>query len=58
MSFPEIQFAIFGETQLVQGLPAATGGRLAQLVEPSQYRIAPMNVTRTVHVIYLISPAK
>jgi hypothetical protein len=27
-------------------------------VEPSEYRLAPVKVSQTIHVIYLMSPAK
>jgi uncharacterized protein YggE len=55
VSFPSIQTRIFGAEEVY-------GQREAMLAQgvPSQpeYRLAPVTVTQTVHVIYLISPAK
>jgi uncharacterized protein len=54
--FPEIQTKIFGETERV----IVTGSNIptAQDRVPSEYRLAPVALSETVHVIYLISPAK
>jgi uncharacterized protein len=57
-SFPDIQSRIFGssttERVIVTGSYIPTGGNL----EPSEYRLAPVKVSQSIHVIYLISPAK
>jgi uncharacterized protein YggE len=53
--FPQILQGLFGEVERV----IVTGK--APLIEPesaSHYRLAPVTMTETVHVIYLISPAK
>jgi uncharacterized protein YggE len=54
--FPEIQSRMFGSTErvVVTGSYIPTGGNLA----PSQYRLAPITISQSVHVIYLISPVK
>ncbi|MEY2558261.1 MAG: uncharacterized protein QOE34_1686 [Verrucomicrobiota bacterium] len=58
VSFPDIQSRIFGssntERVIVTGSYIPTGGNL----EPSEYRLAPVKVSQSIHVIYLISPAK
>lgn len=51
VAFPEISSKIFGSSS--SGY-ATTARELAS----SQYRLAPVSVTQSVHVIYLISPAK
>ena len=52
VSFPEISPRIFGSRQF-DG-QAST----ARMISPAQYRLAPITVSQTVHVIYLITPAK
>jgi uncharacterized protein len=58
VSFPDIQSKIFGssntERVIVTGSYIPTGGNL----ERSEYRLAPVKVSQSIHVIYLISPAK
>ena len=57
VGFLEIESRIFGEGNITRlgvrlaeaGLPASTG---------AQYQVAPIKVSQSVHVIYLISPAK
>ncbi|CAN5433486.1 hypothetical protein BH20VER3_BH20VER3_09560 [soil metagenome] len=51
VSFPEISQRIFGSNQVV-------GAYTERQRVSSQYRLAPITVSRSVHVIYLISPAK
>jgi uncharacterized protein YggE len=54
--FPEIETRIFGETDRVivtaSNIPSAAEER------SSEYKLAPVTVRQSVHVIYLISPAK
>jgi uncharacterized protein YggE len=54
--FPEIQTKIFGETERVivtgSNIPTKPGEVAAE------YRLAPVSISQTVHVIYLISPIK
>jgi uncharacterized protein YggE len=54
--FPEIQSRMFASTErvIVTGSYIPTGGNLA----PSEYRIAPVTISQSIHVIYLISPTK
>jgi len=52
VTFPEIRQKIFGYTE-----QAAYSEGLRQL-PTSQYRLAPVAITQSVHVIYLISPVK
>jgi len=56
VAFPQIQTKIFGETERV----IVTGSNIptAEEVGPPQYRLAPVTVSQSVHVIYLISPVK
>jgi uncharacterized protein YggE len=54
VSFPEIRQRIFGYSERPS---AETESALRQL-PPSQYRLAPVAISQSVHVIYLISPAK
>lgn len=58
VSFPDIESKIFGssntERVIVTGSYIPTGGNL----EPSEYRLAPVKVSQSIHLIYLISPAK
>lgn len=57
VAFPEIRSRIFGqegtERVVVTGSYIPSGDMAA-----SQYRLAPVSVSQSVHVIYLISPAK
>jgi uncharacterized protein YggE len=57
VAFPEIRSRIFGqdstERVIVTGSYISTGDMAS-----SQYRLAPVSVSQSVHVIYLISPAK
>ena len=56
VAFPEIRSRIFGESTdrvVVTGSYISTGDMAS-----SQYRLAPVPVSQSVHVIYLISPAK
>ena len=55
VAFPEIQSRIFGGSGVL--LHAAAGGEMAR-ADPTQYRLAPITVSQSVHVIYLISPVK
>jgi uncharacterized protein YggE len=54
VAFPEIHQRIFARGDTTYGV------RSAGLEEPSQpeYRLAPISVTQSIHVIFLISPAK
>ena len=57
VSFPEIQSRIFpaeNERTIVTASEIPTKGERV----PSEYRLAPVTVSQSVHVIYLISPAK
>jgi uncharacterized protein YggE len=57
VSFPEIQGRIFpgeAERTIVTASEIPTKGERV----PSEYRLAPVTVSQSVHVIYLISPAK
>ncbi|HMG04394.1 MAG TPA: SIMPL domain-containing protein [Chthoniobacterales bacterium] len=55
---PEIQARMFPnsstERVIVTGSYIPNGGNLA----PAEYRIAPVTISQSIHVIYLISPAK
>jgi uncharacterized protein YggE len=55
VSFPEISSRMLqtGERVVVTGSYMPTGG-----LAPSQYRLAPVTISQSIHVIYLISPAK
>jgi uncharacterized protein YggE len=57
VAFPEIRSRIFGqdsaERVVVTGSYISTGD-----IASSQYRLAPVSVGQSIHVIYLISPAK
>ena len=55
-SFPEIQREIFGSGYNEHRVMAAETGPGAP--DPLQYRLAPITISQSVHVIYLISPAK
>lgn len=53
--FPEIQSRMFGTTERViaRGSYSSAVG-----LAPSEYRLAPVTISQSIHVIYLISPAK
>jgi uncharacterized protein YggE len=53
VTFPEIQSHIFGTEGTVAGVRAYAEGPAGP-----QYRVAPVEISQDVHVIYLISPAK
>jgi hypothetical protein len=61
-SFAQIRTRMFGsdyseattERVIVTGSYIPTGGNLS----PSEYRLAPVSVSQSIHVIYLISPVK
>ncbi len=57
IGFTEIQRKLFqsGERVIVTGSNVPTSKERAQ---PSEYRLAPITFSQSVHVIYLISPAK
>jgi len=46
---------IFGDSRQWGSKEAAMA---AEKVDPSEYRVAPVGVRQTVHVIYLVSPLK
>jgi uncharacterized protein YggE len=56
VTFPEIKQKIFGSTEVI----ALRNAMVSQPVkpDPTHYRLAPVAVNQSVHVIYLISPAK
>lgn len=54
VAFPEIQRRLFGSEGAAAGYATPAED---MRVDPSQYRLAPVTVTQSVHVIYLISPA-
>jgi uncharacterized protein YggE len=54
IGFPEISQQMFGS---IHALPAAGGSQMLEASAP-QYRLAPVSISQSVHVIYLISPAK
>ena len=54
VAFPEIRQKIFGYGEAM----AYSASGPAQALSPSQYRLAPVAISQSVHVIYLISPAK
>jgi uncharacterized protein YggE len=54
-SFPEIQSRMFGTTERV----IASGSYSSAVgLAPSEYRLAPVAISQSIHVMYLISPAK
>jgi uncharacterized protein YggE len=53
VTFPEISHRIFGGGREVRAMETGPNK-----VDPSQYRLAPVSVSQSVHVIYLISLAK
>jgi len=55
VSFPMIISQIFGAEELANGARAYS---VAGAPEQPQYRLAPITMSQSVHVIYLISPAK
>jgi uncharacterized protein YggE len=54
VSFPSIQSRIFGSEEIGEPRMAVAMAAPAQ----PEYRLAPITITQSVHVIYLISPAK
>jgi len=53
VAFPEIQSKVFGVG------PSAGAVEVERMIEAGpQYRLAPITVSQSVHVIYLISPVK
>ena len=52
VSFPQIEQRIFGSE------PGVAAAEVERVVSEPQYRLAPITVSQSVHVIYLISPAK
>ncbi len=54
VNFPEISPRIFGSSMMA----SASSYEARTAVNPKQYRFAPITVGNSVHVIYLISPAK
>jgi uncharacterized protein YggE len=57
---PEISSTIFPKDRAGVERVIVTGSNIptAEEVRPSQYRLAPITVSQSVHVIYLISPAQ
>lgn len=55
VAFPEIRQKMFGAGELVTASYAAQGPGERQL---PQYRLAPVTISQSVHLIYLISPVK
>lgn len=55
VAFPEIQTQIFGDSRSNEYKSVVTPNGEATA---SEYRIAPVTVSQTIHVIYLITPAK
>ena len=53
VAFPEIHLRIFGSAETI----GVRGAEVERVMVP-QYRVAPVTVSQSVHVIYLISPAK
>jgi uncharacterized protein YggE len=54
VTFPEIRQKIFGYSER----PSGEYETAFRQLPPSQYRLAPVAITQSVHVIYLISPVK
>jgi uncharacterized protein YggE len=54
VAFPQIEAGIFGDEITRLGVRSA---RAEEAAAP-EYKVAPVTITQTVHVIYLISPAK
>ncbi len=57
VSFPEISQRIFGSNQVYQAYGAAPA-EAARKAGGSEYRLSPITISQSVHVIYLISPAR
>ena len=57
VAFPEIVPGIFGDSRQTP-MPVAAGPSGKQDFNPSAYRLAPVSVSQTVHIIYLIRPAR
>jgi uncharacterized protein YggE len=55
VTFPEIHQKIFGSTEMQT---ASYATKEAQQPNPSQYRLPPVAVNQSIHIIYLISPTK
>jgi uncharacterized protein YggE len=55
IAFPEIEGRIFGEGITRLGVRSAA---MAEEAGAPEYKVAPVTVSQSVHVIYLISPAK
>lgn len=55
VSIPDIGPTMFPKTELEGGV-VAYSRMAAQEVAPSEYRLAPISLTQTIHVIYLIGP--
>ena len=55
--FPDIDGKILGGRERVLATAAYASGP-AERLDPTKYRLAPIKVAQSVHVIYLISPAK
>lgn len=55
VAFPEIESDIFGTAGTVMGVRSSEN---LKAPNSPQYRLAPVTVSQSVHVIYLISPAK
>ena len=54
VTFPEIRQRIFGYSER----PSAESESALVKLPPSQYRLAPVTISQSVHVIYLITPLK
>jgi len=57
VTFPEIKQKIFGSTEVI-ALRSAMPYQATAKPDPAHYRLAPVAVNQSVHVIYFISPAK
>ncbi len=53
VNFPEISSRIFGGSMVMQSAAYSERSK----ANPNQYRLAPVTVSQSVHVIYLIAPA-
>ena len=53
VSFPSIKTKIFGSEETYE-----SRAMLAEATAPAEYRLAPITISQSVHVIYLISPAQ
>lgn len=54
VAFPEIQSKFFASSLPVEAYRAIEQGK----PDPAQYRLAPITTSQSVHILYLISPAK